>query len=122
MIDAIGHVLELPVAVVPAAFVHDVLGGVRAHRSRALQLTAVLVHLDRPLLPCLLLSCRQFPPLERKWFYVLCDQSRYVTRKPWQTVGKTILTFLKVVRRTVSMATLFFMRDWIMQVTFIRRE
>lgn len=92
VIDAIGHVLELPVTVVPAALVHDVLRGVRAHRSRALQLATVLVHLDRPFLPSLLLSCRQFPPLERKWFYVLRDQSCYVTRKSLQTVGKTILT------------------------------
>lgn len=68
VIDAIRHVLELPVAVVPAAFVHDVLRGVRAHRGRALQLAAVLVHLDSSFFPCLLLSRRQFPPLERKWF------------------------------------------------------
>lgn len=76
MINAIGHIFELPVAVVPAAFVHDVLRGVRIHRSCALQLTAVLVHLDRPFLPRLLLSRRQFSPLERKRFYVLRDQSR----------------------------------------------
>lgn len=93
VIDAIGHILELPIAVVPTAFVHDVLCGVRAYRSRTLQLAAVLVHLDRPFLPCLLLSGRQFPPLERKRFYVLLDQFCYVTRNPWQTVGKTILTF-----------------------------
>jgi len=36
MIDAIGHVLELPVAVVPATFIHDVLHGVCAYCSRAL--------------------------------------------------------------------------------------
>lgn len=87
VIDAIGHVFELPVAIVPATFVHDVLRGVRAYRSRALQLAAILVHLDRSFLPCLLLPRRQFPPLERKWFYVLRDQSRCVTA---QSVGKQL--------------------------------
>lgn len=68
VIDAIGHVLELPVAVVPATLVHDVLRSVCANRSRALQLAAILVHLNRPFLPYLFLPRRQFPPLERKWF------------------------------------------------------
>lgn len=58
VIDAIGHVFKLPVAIVPATFVHDVLRGVRAYRSRALQLAAILVHLDRSFLPCLLLPRR----------------------------------------------------------------
>jgi len=66
MIDAIGHVLELPVAVVPATFIHDVLRGVCAYCSCALQLATILVHLDRSFLPCLLLSRWQFPPLKRK--------------------------------------------------------
>lgn len=115
VIDAIGHVLELPVAVVPAAFVHNILRGVRAYRSRALQLAAVLVHLDRPFLPCLLLSRWQFPPLERKWrkvylfmFYVINSIALLVNHsKQWQNHFDILI----VVQRTVSIATLFFMRD-----------
>lgn len=58
VIDAIGHVLELPVAIVPTTFVHNILRGVRAYCRCTLQLTAVFVHFDRPFLPCLLLSRR----------------------------------------------------------------
>lgn len=63
VIDAVGHVLELPVAVVPAALVHHILGRVGADRSGPFQLSAVFVHLDRSLLPGLLLARRQSPPL-----------------------------------------------------------
>jgi hypothetical protein len=79
VIDAVSHVLELPITVIPTALVHYILRGVCAHRSGPFQLAAVLIHLDRPLFPSLLLSRWQFPPLKRKSFYVLRDQFRLFT-------------------------------------------
>lgn len=67
MIDAIGHVLELPIAIVPTTLVHYVLRRVRGYRYCCpFQLSPVLIHLDRSFLPGLLLSRRQLPPLEGK--------------------------------------------------------
>lgn len=98
MIDAVGHIFELPIAIVPTTLVHHVLRGVRAHwNSRTFELSPVFVHFDRPFLPSLLLSCWQFPPLKRK--FVL-----HVSRGPflscyqlsvWRTVGETILFLYK---------------------------
>lgn len=36
MIDAVSHVLELPIAIVPTTLVHYVLRSIRAYRGRSL--------------------------------------------------------------------------------------
>lgn len=81
VIDAIGHVLELPIAIVPTTFVNHVLDSGRGYRyRRTLQLSPVLVHLDRSFLPSLLLPRGQLPPLEGKSFLQVFALSSPVAR------------------------------------------
>lgn len=70
VVNAIGHVLELPVAIVPATFVSQIRRAYCDSAGAVLKAIAtVLVGPDCSLLPGLFLASREFSPLKVIYFY-----------------------------------------------------